>query len=385
VTFSSRILPFILIATIAVPFAPRLEAAASSPTVSKEDAHQRLKAIEKNRQEVQQHLREAKIKEQAALKTLHHITSALRETSVKLTSTHNDIKKTETKIQDCAYKITQTHTQEESMEDEAGRRLREIYEGQRLGLVDMLFQVSSLQTLLDLFYYQERIADMDRKLIGALRERAVALAAKKDQLGSKKNILGDLISQIAEKASELNKQKTTQEKVAERLRGDRVYWEQAEHQLEIESRQLEHQIVDMCSGKDGKSWTPGSGTLAMPLRAPITSPFGMRTHPIFGRRKMHTGIDLAGPNHSEIRAADSGSVIFTGYYGGYGRVVIISHGKGMATLYAHLSRAAVADKESVHKGQVIGYEGTTGFSTGPHLHFEVRVDGKPNNPLNYVH
>jgi murein DD-endopeptidase MepM/ murein hydrolase activator NlpD len=122
----------------------------------------------------------------------------------------------------------------------------------------------------------------------------------------------------------------------------------------------------------------------MPLNAQVTSPFGWRRHPIFGVRKFHTGVDLAGPNHSAIRAADNGNVLYTGWYGGYGKVVIISHGKGMATLYAHMSKADVSVGQNVSKGDVIGHEGTTGFSTGPHLHFEVRVDGKPNNPMNYL-
>jgi murein DD-endopeptidase MepM/ murein hydrolase activator NlpD len=140
----------------------------------------------------------------------------------------------------------------------------------------------------------------------------------------------------------------------------------------------------MVRGGTGKPMAQGSGTMQMPLRAAITSPFGFRRHPIFGGRKFHTGIDLAGPNHSPIKAADSGTVIYSGGYGGYGRVVIVSHGKGMATLYAHMSKIAVSTGTNVSKGEVVGYEGSTGFSTGPHLHFEVRVDGKPNNPLNFV-
>ena len=128
----------------------------------------------------------------------------------------------------------------------------------------------------------------------------------------------------------------------------------------------------------------GSGSLSAPLKADITSPFGWRKHPIFGIRRFHTGIDLAGPNHSAIRAADSGNVLYTGWYGGYGKVVIVSHGKGMATLYAHLSKIATATGNNIAKGDVIGYEGTTGFSTGPHLHFEVRINGKPNNPVIYL-
>jgi murein DD-endopeptidase MepM/ murein hydrolase activator NlpD len=393
--YSSRLLPILIASALTLPLAARMEAATTPPQLehgsgeahahSKEEAHQRLKEIQKNRDEVHRQLREARKKEQAAIEVLHQIKHKLNQTTEELNNNQHNLKKTEHKIQETEHNITQTKSQSEIMSEEAGARLREIYEGQRLGLVEMLFQVSSLQTLLDLFYYQERIADTDRRILDDLHARAAALAEKKDQLGSKRNILGEVISQIAQKALLLNRQKDDQEAVADRLRTQRAFYEQAERQLEVESHQLEHQIVDMCSGKDGKALTQGSGTFSMPLHASITSPFGWRRHPIFGVRKFHTGIDIAGPNHSQIHAADSGSIIYSGYYGGYGKVVIVSHGKGMATLYAHMSRAAVNIGQSVQKGDLIGYEGTTGFSTGPHLHFEVRVDGKPNNPLNYVH
>jgi murein DD-endopeptidase MepM/ murein hydrolase activator NlpD len=143
--------------------------------------------------------------------------------------------------------------------------------------------------------------------------------------------------------------------------------------------------MEVSHRRTNKNMAVGSGTMAYPVHAQVTSPFGWRRHPIFGVRKFHTGVDLAGPNHSAIRAADSGSVLYTGWYGGYGKVVIISHGNGMATLYAHMSRTAAEVGQNVSKGDVIGYEGTTGFSTGPHLHFEVRVNGTPNNPLNFLH
>ena len=102
----------------------------------------------------------------------------------------------------------------------------------------------------------------------------------------------------------------------------------------------------------------------------------------------HSGIDIGGPNLGDIKASNSGKVIYSGWYGGYGKVVIIEHGiingKPVTTLYAHMSSIAVSNGTKVSKGQVIGYEGTTGYSTGPHCHFEVRVNGQPNNPLNYI-
>lgn len=353
-------------------------------TAKTADAQQRLKEVEKHRKELQERLHETRKQEQQALKQLHLIKNKLNAAQDKLNQSKSKLNNTERNLHETVHKITETKSQEDTLTDEAGRRLREIYEGQRLGLIEMLFQVSSLQSLLDMFYYQERIAAMDRNLLDNLRQKAADLAQRKDQLGSQKNVLGDLVSDFAKKALRLNKEKDDQEQVADRLRTQRSFYEQAERQLAHESTQLERQIVDMCHGKDNKNMTQGSGQFAMPLHAAITSPFGWRRHPIFGVRKFHTGVDIAGANHSEIHAADSGSVIYSGWYGGYGKVVIVSHGKGMATLYAHMSKANVSAGQSVHKGDVVGYEGTTGFSTGPHLHFEVRVDGKPNNPMAYI-
>jgi murein DD-endopeptidase MepM/ murein hydrolase activator NlpD len=250
----------------------------------------------------------------------------------------------------------------------------------------MLFQVDNLQSLLDRLYYQERVAEQDRKLIEELRARQAQLAKHKEALSEKKNALGEMVSQIAQKAMAIAKEKLSQQQVADQLRGQRAFYEQAERQLANESAALETQIFRMenSNRKRGGPIAVGSGNMCMPLRAPVTSPFGWRSHPIFRVRKFHTGVDLAGPNRSPIRAADGGNVLFTGWYGGYGKVVIVSHGNNMATLYAHLSRIAVSVGDNVTKGDVIAYEGTTGYSTGPHLHFEVRVNGKPQNPLSYV-
>jgi murein DD-endopeptidase MepM/ murein hydrolase activator NlpD len=118
--------------------------------------------------------------------------------------------------------------------------------------------------------------------------------------------------------------------------------------------------------------------LIWPVRGRITSGFGMR----WGR--LHAGIDIAAGRGTAIRAARAGTVIASGYQGGYGNVVIISHGGGFSTLYAHQSRRSVGDGARVSQGEVVGYVGSTGHSTGPHLHFEVRVGGSPVNPRRYL-
>ena len=128
---------------------------------------------------------------------------------------------------------------------------------------------------------------------------------------------------------------------------------------------------------------PG-GALLWPTSGSVTSGFGYRIHPISGVRKLHTGIDIDGAYGQAIVAAASGTVILASWYGGYGQAVVIDHGGGLATLYAHMSSMAVSSGGRVSAGDVIGYVGSTGYSTGSHLHFEVRENGNPVDPMAYL-
>jgi murein DD-endopeptidase MepM/ murein hydrolase activator NlpD len=121
-----------------------------------------------------------------------------------------------------------------------------------------------------------------------------------------------------------------------------------------------------------------------PVNGPITSGFGYRTHPVLGYQRLHAGTDFGAGTGSPIVAAASGTVISAGWTGGYGNATIIAHGSGLATLYGHQSRLAVWAGTRVSKGQVIGYVGSTGMSTGPHLHFEVRRFGVPVDAVPYL-
>lgn len=358
----------------------------NSKEAKKRLLEQQKQKLEKEKSEYHAKAAQLRKVEKQAYQKLRNIESKYSATNGQLSTTKNEVSHTVRKMQETQARLTTVKVKEESLTDSAARRLKEIYQGDRLSFIDQLMQVDSLQELQDRLYYQETIAEQDRRLISELRLREASLAKHRAQLGEKKNFLSEMVSQIAQKAMEIAKEKLSQEQLAEKLRSQRAFYEQAERELAQESYRLEKQIFVMEHENRAKGGpiAVGSGNMCMPLKAPVTSPFGWRRHPIFGVRKFHSGVDLAGPNRSPIRAADSGNVLYTGWYGGYGKVVIISHGKGMATLYAHLSRQAVKVGDNVTKGDVIAYEGSTGFSTGPHLHFEVRVDGKPNNPLNFV-
>ncbi len=131
--------------------------------------------------------------------------------------------------------------------------------------------------------------------------------------------------------------------------------------------------------------TPASTSgFQWPLNARVTSEFGYRVHPIYRSRRLHAGIDIGAPSGTPIAASNAGVVIFAGTQGGYGRTVIVDHGGGITTLYAHQSKIGVGKGQAVARGDIVGYVGATGTATGNHLHFEVRVNGSPNNPRNYL-
>lgn len=149
--------------------------------------------------------------------------------------------------------------------------------------------------------------------------------------------------------------------------------------LEADAAALELEIARLSSGEG----TAPSG-LSWPVNGAVTSPFGYRVHPILGVRKLHTGIDITAASGAPIAASAAGTVILAQTYGGYGRAVVIDHGGGLTTLYAHQSQIAVSVGQIVGRGALVGYVGCSGSCTGPHLHYEVREDGVPVDPLSYL-
>jgi murein DD-endopeptidase MepM/ murein hydrolase activator NlpD len=156
-----------------------------------------------------------------------------------------------------------------------------------------------------------------------------------------------------------------------------------EIEVEIASLEKEQASIKKVIAERAKAAGAAPGTLRRPVPGGVSSGFGSRIHPIYGYSLMHNGVDMNGGMGQEVVAAASGTVFFAGVKGGYGNSLMIDHGGGMVTLYAHQSRFAVSNGQRVNAGQVIGYVGSTGVSTGPHLHFEVRINGNPVNPVKY--
>jgi murein DD-endopeptidase MepM/ murein hydrolase activator NlpD len=167
------------------------------------------------------------------------------------------------------------------------------------------------------------------------------------------------------------------------VRGKQALYEAQVAQFEADEA-AKLALIAQAGSSSGGVFPTGGGQLLWPAAGPMTSPFGYRTHPIFGDTRLHTGIDIGAPYGAPVIAADSGTVIFAGVMSGYGNAIVIDHGGGLATTYNHLSAFLVSSGQGVARGSQIGNVGCSGYCTGPHLHFEVRVDGSPVNPVPYL-
>ncbi len=282
------------------------------------------------------------------------------------------------------YAIKEFNSIDAQMKD----RIRQVYKHQRSGMFELILSATDVNTLLDMFYFEKIVIKDDYRRMQAVKAKADEIARLKAQVESQKKLVEASIRDINAQKSIIQGSIAENKTMIERLKKDKSYYERTERELARQSASIQNMIAGLTGGKKTAPVVVSSTGFIRPISGPITSPFGYRIHPIFKSRIFHSGIDIGGPNGGAIKASNDGRVIFSGWYGGYGKVVILDHGvingKPITTLYAHMSAINVSNGQNVTKGQTLGREGSTGYSTGPHCHFEVRVNGKPTNPFDYI-
>lgn len=326
------------------------------------------------------------------LKWLENLeTNKLYKNQQKLEATSNDLQESKQQYSDTQEKynklqqnLSKSLAEFSEIDFQMKRRIRQIFKNQRRGFFELLLSAQDFNTFLDRVYFEGLLIKRDYKKMVYARQKAKEIALLKYNLEEQKRYLARSVKNIKYQQESIQQEIARNQNMIQKLRTDRGTYERAERELARQSASLQS-MISRSAGAANISIVSG---FIKPISGRITSPFGWRRHPIFNSRSFHSGVDIAGPYHGNVRASNAGRVIYSGWYGGYGKVVILDHGRvngiPVTTLYAHLNSARVSPGEYVSKGQVVGFEGTTGYSTGPHVHFEVRINGRPNNPLNYI-
>ncbi len=278
------------------------------------------------------------------------------------------------------------------------KRVRDIYINGRLSYLDVVIGSKDFSDFANRLEVLKRIIDSDINLISEIKKERAQIEAHKKKLEEDRAKLVELEKAALAKQAEIEQKKAERNVVLQKAQNDRAVAMQAIEELNASSAQISAMLKERQAARaaaaaaaaqsagQGSSytWVQGTGQLGWPVSGEITSPYGYRVHPIWGTTIYHSGIDIGVDEGTPVHAADSGVIVWSGWMGGYGYAVVIDHGNGLSTLYGHNSELAVDEGQSVSKGQVVAYAGSTGNSTGPHVHFEVRENGDPVDPMGYL-
>lgn len=344
----------------------------------------KLSAMKSKRDTVKTELRQT-------VKQANGVSMDLTEIDAELYNAQNALSETEQKLTDqrkeqkaIAKSLVQSQFELAGQAADMRKRLRAMYEEGDTPLVSVILGSASSGNIADRAYLIKRVATADSDKLRAYRtqfDRYQADKAKKDALVS--SILVEEQNEVAQKQT-LASAQTQKQDTLDSLQAKKESLQQILDQMDQDQATIEREIIQSESVPSKGEPVKFNGRFIWPCRGPITSPFGMRYHPIFHVYRMHTGIDIGVPMGTPIHAAATGTVITAQYLKGYGNTVIIDHGGGVSTVYGHASKLLVSAGEHVNQGQTIALAGMTGYATGPHCHFEVRLRGKVQNPIGFL-
>jgi murein DD-endopeptidase MepM/ murein hydrolase activator NlpD len=345
----------------------------------------RLKAIQEQLEAQKKKLVETKKKESEALSKLVVIKQELKVTTRDLTRAKQRIVINEGQLVELSSEIKDTQLTLSEKSARFKKRIREVYKNSTVNYLELLLSARSMSDFINRAYYFGKLVETDVGLIQEIAEAYQKTKKQKQKLEYTTGEIKSLAKEIDEKRQEISEKAEEEKKVYQDLKARRAEHERKVAELEKSSEELERVIqARLAARKRAGLYAAGTGAMDWPLRGRITSNYGYRRDPFWRGRHRHTGVDVAAPYGEVIRAADSGTVLYSGWWDGYGKAVVIDHGKNISTVYGHMSRIYAQNDNTVKKGQIIGLVGSTGYSTGPHLHFEVRVNGKPTNPMPYL-
>lgn len=354
-------------------------------TALADDLEDQLADLQRQAEEQQAKTNEASAKVESVSERLRQIQEELRVATAEYKEVKGQLDSVEDKISDNTELLQKNEADLKVKNKKLQQRVRDIYINGQISYVDVLFGAKDFADLMTRMDVLKRIIKHDYDLIMKVREEKATVENTRAQLEKDKAEAEVLVADAQAKKAKVEDKESEQQVLLDQAIYDRDTSERMYEEIMAASQEVANMIRRSHMSSAGYSGAPaGAGGMIWPISGPITSEFGWRTHPIFGTARFHSGLDIGGDYGMPIYAAASGTVIYAGWISGYGNAVIIDHGGGVTTLYGHNDSLNVSEGENVAQGQVIAMCGSTGNSTGPHCHFEVRENGEPVSPYGYL-
>lgn len=350
---------------------------------SRGSLERRKRATETKKKQVQSQLRTTKSHQRKLVHQLNSARAELRQAQARLSRAEAQLDATRDKLRDVRRRHKETKEALEAQNEAFGSRLTALYKAGPSTYLAVVLGAEDFADFSTRAYYAQAIIESDAATLESIDQKRRLLAVQQAELEAREHEEAVLRTKVQQEKNEVAARTNAVASAKAQVDQQRKALEGQLAQLEAEARAITRMLrARGASQRYGRKW---SGSFLKPCSGAITSYFGRRIHPILKHPRMHYGVDISAGYGTPIKAADTGLVIFAGRRGGYGNTVMIDHGSGMVTVYAHIRSGGIAVRagQTVKRGQVIACVGSTGLSTGPHLHFEVRKNGSAVNPLKY--
>ena len=369
---------------------------------------QKANKIKQNSSETSKLINQAKEQKNNTKQEINNLDLELIKAKNELDQTINKLEYTKKKLAQNEKDLEQAKLERQNQYDSYKQRLKFIYENGKMAYIKIIFKANSCHDFLKRVEYVNYIIKYDCELLNKLKATEDLISNKVQAIKTEQNQIKNLLAQKEKYKSNLESKLRSKEEFINQINSDIEKYEQKLKDLEKSSNEIANLIkkseLELARAREQQekaklarqkkqtknksnidfNYTGGKLGWPVPGRTLISSGYGSRTSPIKGKSEFHTGLDIPAPMGTPIHAAEDGIVINSGSIRGYGYTIIINHGNGLCTLYGHNSSLIAKVGQTVKRGDVIALAGSTGYSTGPHCHFEVRLNGKHTNPSNYL-
>jgi len=357
---------------------------------------QRLKKIEQQIKNTKDEINNLQKKERGYLETLHKIEKLLRDTEKELQAIKKDLELAQKEIKQGEDELILEKQILKEKTKLLENRLREVYKRGLTSYIEILFNSESFSDFLTRFRYIKNILSLDAEVINDIRQQMKKIENDKINLENREEILSLLKKEVEKEKENIEFSIKAKKSIINKINSQKEAYLKSLKELEQSSQEIKHIIERIykqqkedsrkTSQKEVPTVTlkPKKGILALPVQGKLISGYGRQKNIEFNTYTFNSGIDISAPLGQVVHAAGSGEIIYTGNIKGYGQIIIIDHGGRITTLYAHLSKILIDIGDKVKKGQSIGQVGDSGGVSSTRLHFEVRVEGKPTDPMNWL-